>query len=575
MCALQHLKTKYKYSYLLTSSALKLHYSVPLKRPPSHTLSLTPVICLFCSLNAMALKHNHIFKSFKHHLIYVGLLLTWICGHPANADDFRPTFHFVPEKNWMNEPNGLIKIGSIWHLFYQHNPTGNFWGNIVWGHATSTDLVRWEHLPVALGNEGGIQSFTGTSYYDSANTSALGNTQSSPYLAFFTGYFPDTGVQDQRLAFSVDQGNTWTKFEGNPIISKEKEAPHDSTGGLETRDPKVFYHEPTKNWVMILAHGGQNKMTFWTSPDAKQWTWRSDFISNAISGLSDDIKGWEVPDFFELAVNGSSEKKWVMLITPAQGSPAGGNGVFGVTGSFDGSRFTADPVDPATMWLDYGRDFDGALSWENVPASDGRRIIASVMNSYGDKPPTTTWKGMLSFPRTLELRAVGGKLQFLQQPVKELRSASTSVARVTNTTLTPDDALLADVHGRSLDIQISFVPTVQSKLSLSVRKGASEETVINYTQSDKTLSVDRRASGDISWDPAAGGVHSASFSADEAGIVRLRVLVDECSVEVFGGEGQVVISDLIFPATASDGVSLITSGDDVELHNVEVFAVSL
>lgn len=519
--------------------------------------------------------HNQVSKCYKHHLIHVALFVTWMCGFLANADDFRPTFHFVPEKNWMNEPNGLIKIGSVWHLFYQHNPTGNFWGNIVWGHATSTDLVRWEHLPVALGNDDGIQSFTGTSYYDRANTSGLGTAQSFPYLAFFTGYFPNSGVQDQRLAFSVDQGTTWTKFEGNPIISKEQEAPHDKTGGLETRDPKVFYHESTENWVMILAHGGQNKMTFWTSSDAKQWTWRSDFTSNATSSLSDNIKGWEVPDFFELAVDNSSEKKWVMLITPAEGSPAGGNGVFGITGSFDGSKFTADPVDPATMWLDYGRDFDGALSWENVPASDGRRIISSVMNSYGDKPPTTTWKGMLSFPRTLELKTVSGKLQFLQQPVKELRAAGTSVAHVTNTTLTPDDVLLSDVRGRSLDIQISFVPTAQSKLSLSVRKGASEETVISYARSDETLSVDRRASGDISWDPAAGGVHSANLSSDEAGLVRLRILVDECSIEVYGGEGQVVISDLIFPATASDGISLATSGGNVELRDVEIFEVSL
>ncbi|EKG19847.1 Glycoside hydrolase family 32 [Macrophomina phaseolina MS6] len=475
----------------------------------------------------------------------------------------------------MNEPNGLIKIGSTWHLFFQHNPTGNFWGNIVWGHATSTDLVSWEYLPVALGNENGIQSFTGTSYYDDANTSGLGTEDSPPYLAFFTGYFPDTGVQDQRLAFSLDQGATWTKVGENPVISKEQEAPHDITAGLETRDPKVFFHNATEKWVMILAHGGQNKMTFWTSPDTKKWEWQSDFTSNAIPGLPGDVTAWEVPDFFQLAVEGSTEKKWVMLITPAQGSPAGGNGVFGVTGSFNGTKFTADPVDPATMWLDYGRDFDGAMSWENVPTSDGRRIIASVMNSYGDKPPTGTWKGMLSFPRTLKLKKIGEKLRFLQLPVEELDAASTTVTHITNKTLAPGQTLLSSIHGRALDVRISFVPSADSRLSLSVRKGGSEETVIIHARSGETVSVDRRASGNISWDPAAGGVHSAPLSPDASGVVRLRALVDECSVEVYGGEGQVVISDLVFPATASDGLSLTTAGGNVELLEVEVREVSL
>lgn len=312
--------------------------------------------------------------------------------------DFRPVYHFVPEQNWMNEPNGLIKIGSTWHLFFQHNPTGNFWGNLSWGHATSTDLVSWTHQPIAISSGDGIQAFTGTAYFDSENLSGLGSPSNAPYLAFYTGYFPSTGVQDQRLAYSLDHGTTWIKYAGNPIISKTQEEPHDITKGLETRDPKVFYHTPSGRWVMILAHGGQNKVTFWTSSDAESWTWRSDFNANSIPNLPGGINGWEVPDFFELAIKGTTQKKWVMIITPATGSPAGGNGVFAVVGSFDGAVFTADPVDPIAFWLDYGRDFDGALSWENVPASDGRRILASVMNSYGGNPPNQHLEGNAIVP---------------------------------------------------------------------------------------------------------------------------------------------------------------------------------
>ncbi|KAH8744440.1 glycosyl hydrolase [Diaporthe sp. PMI_573] len=508
-----------------------------------------------------------------HRMVLLGLAWTSCLGHLARADDFRPSFHFVPEQNWMNEPNGLIKIGSTWHLFFQHNPNENVWGNLSWGHATSTDLVKWTYLPVAIPSADGIQSFTGTAFYDAANDSGLGTSESPPYLAFYTGYFPDSGVQDQRVAYSVDNGATWTKFSGNPILSKEEEAPHDVSGGLETRDPKVFFHAPTSKWVMILAHGGQNKFTFWTSTDTKKWTWVSE-VSN-IPGLPSDVKGWEVPDFFELPVEGSTETKWVLFCTPASGSPAGGNGNFAVTGSFDGTTFKSDPFTAATNWLDYGRDFDGALSWENVPASDGRRIIASVMNSYGGNPPTNTWKGMLSFPRTLSLKELDGSLHLLQMPVAELDASTRPLASLANQTLAPGQSLLSDTRGRALDIRLSFVPGAGSTLSLAVRKGGDQQTVIRYAESSGALSTDRTTSGNIGYDAAAGGVHNATFSARSDGVVNLRVLVDECSIEVFGGEGQVVFSELIFPNTASDGLALTTDGGDIALGSVEVREVAL
>lgn len=472
----------------------------------------------------------------------------------------------------MNEPNGLIKIGSTWHLFFQHNPNENVWGNLSWGHATSTDLVRWQYLPVPIPSADGIQSFTGTAFYDSNNDSGFGSSESPPYLAFYTGYFPDSGVQDQRVAYSVDQGATWTKFSGNPIISQQEEAPYDVSGGLETRDPKVF-HAPTRKWVMILAHGGQNKFSFWTSTDTKQWVWVSEFAN--ITGLPSDVNGWEVPDFFELPIEGSTETKWVLFYTPASGSPAGGNGNLAVTGSFDGTTFRADPFDAASNWLDYGRDFDGAMSWENVPASDGRRIIASVMNSYGSNPPTATWKGMLSFPRTLKLKDIDGRLHLVQLPVAELDSATTSLVNLTNQTLTPGQSLLSEIHGRALDIRMSFVPSAGSTLSLAVRKAGEQQTVIRYAEASGVLSTDRTGSGNIGYDPAAGGVHNATLSKGSDGIAHLRVLVDECSIEVFGGEGQVVLSELIFPDTASDGLALATDGGNIALKSVQVREISV
>lgn len=509
------------------------------------------------------------------HMMLVAFIFACNFSWFARADDFRPTFHFCPAENWMNEPNGLIKIDSTWHLFFQHNPTGNFWGNMSWGHATSSDLLHWTHQPIAISSANGIQAFTGTSYYDDANTSGLGTSENPPYLALYTGYFPSNGVQDQRLAYSLDRGITYTKFPGNPIISQQQESPHDSTGGLESRDPKVFFHTQSGTWVMILAHGGQDKLKFWTSPDTKTWTWESDFTSSSISGLPSGITGWEVVDFFQLPIQGSTATTWVSIFTPANGSPAGGNGVLALTGAFDGTELIANPVDPDNLWLDYGRDWDGALSWEHVPASDGRRILAAVMNSYGSNPPTNTWKGMLSFPRTLTLQQSNGKFRFLQQPVVELSTISTSLVNITNQTLAPGQTLLSTTQGIALDIQMSFIPTTGSMLSLAVRKGGSQQTFINYTQSSTQMSVDRNASGDISYDPAAGGVHAATLQPDTTGAVQLRVLVDTCSVEVYGGQGEVVISDLIFPDMTSDGLSITASGGDVFLQSVQVRAVSL
>jgi levanase/fructan beta-fructosidase len=520
--------------------------------------------------------NHHRFGEFLHrHLMFAGILYAWLCGRLASADDFRPSYHFVPDQYWMNEPNGLIKIGSTWHLFFQHNPKGNYWGNLAWGHAISQDLVKWEHLNTAIGDEDGIQSFTGTAYHDHENTSGLGTSNSSPYLAFFTGYFNTSGVQDQRLAYSTDDGKTWTKLPANPIVSRGQEVPHDVSGGLEARDPKVFFHNATNSWVMILAHGGQNKLTFWTSRDALTWTYRSDFKAGNIPGFPGGITGWEVPDFFELPVQGTSDRKWVLVFTPAQGSPAGGNGVVALTGSFDGTTFTADGFDASTNWLDYGRDFDGALSWENMPSSDARRIIASVMNSYGNNPPTNTWKGMLSFPRTLELKKIGGKLHFIQKPITELDSFATSIAHISNKTLSPGETLLSDVHGNALDIHLALQPAAGSTLSLAVRKGGSEQTVIRYSQADGQLSVDRRASGNVGYDSAAGSAQSVAVAADSSGVVNLRVLVDECSLEVFGGEGEAVISNLIFPSDSSGGLALTTNGANVMLNLVDVRSVTL
>jgi levanase/fructan beta-fructosidase len=235
----------------------------------------------------------------------------------------------------------------------------------------------------------------------------------------------------------------------------------------------------------------------------------------------------------------------------------------------------ADSVDASGLWLDHGRDFDGVLSWENVLASDDRRILAAVMNSYGSNPPTNSWKGMLSFPRSLTLKQIGSKRYFLQQPVSELNTIGTSITRIQNQTITPGESLLSSIHGNSLDVRVSFLPAPGTILSLAVRKRETDQTVIRYAQSNSTLSVDRTASGNISYDPAAGGVHRAQLQIDGTEMVHIWILVDTCSVEVFGGQAQVVISDLIFPSNSSDGLSLEVTGGTAMLQSLEMRSILL
>ncbi|KAL4935721.1 concanavalin A-like lectin/glucanase domain-containing protein [Aspergillus oleicola] len=278
---------------------------------------------------------------------------------------------------------------------------------------------------------------------------------------------------------------------------------------------------------------------------------------------------------FEMPIEGTDETTWVLIFTPANRSPAGGNGVLALTGSFDGTTFQPDSVDVSKLWLDHGRDFDGAMSWENVPGSDGRRILAAISNSYGASPPTTTWKGMLSFPRTLSIHQSGSTRYFRQQPVRELDTVSSSLATIANQTVTPGQVLLSSIHRAALDIQIAFSTNADTVLSLAVRKAGSQHTAIRYNRATATLSVDRTASGTTSYDPAAGGVHSAPLLPDSSGVIRIRVLVDTCSVEVFGGQGEVVISDLIFPDEAADGLALQVTGGAAVIQTLVVKEISL
>ena len=285
---------------------------------------------------------------------FLGMLLASAAADLAGyySEPFRPQFHFTPEKNWMNDPNGLVYYEGEYHLFYQYNPFGNKWGHMSWGHAVSPDMVHWKHLPLALPEADGVMIFSGSAVIDWNNTSGFGNDGQPPMVAIYTGCRVDSdGVQFECIAYSNDKGRTWTKYAGNPVIN---------INSKDFRDPKVQWYEPTKSWIMTVSLSAQHKVRFYGSTNLKDWTLLSEFgPAGGTAGV------WECPDLFQLPVQGTNEKRWVLAVNMNPGSIAGGSGGQYFVGQFDGRQFTADPgslLPPTPAYAPDGHvlaDFEG------------------------------------------------------------------------------------------------------------------------------------------------------------------------------------------------------------------------
>jgi len=262
-------------------------------------------------------------------IVILIIVLTSSCSffNENKKEQYRPLIHFTPEKNWMNDPNGMFYYEGEYHLFYQYNPFGNTWGHMSWGHAVSKDLVHWEHLPVALPEEDGVMIFSGSAVVDWKNTSGFSNNDTPPIVAIYTGYHEMTGIQEQSIAFSLDKGRTWTKYAKNPVID---------LGLKNFRDPKVIWYEPENKWVMVVAMPMDRYVQFYSSNDLKSWNLMSSF------GPLGSVKGqWECPDLFPIVASDGTEK-WILEVDVDSGAPAGGSGGQYFVGNFDGTNFIND-----------------------------------------------------------------------------------------------------------------------------------------------------------------------------------------------------------------------------------------
>ncbi|MFC7359108.1 glycoside hydrolase family 32 protein [Nocardioides astragali] len=475
-----------------------------------------------------------------------------------SGEPMRPTFHFTPARNWMNDPNGLVWYDGEYHLFFQYNPLGSAWGNMSWGHAVSRDLTTWEELPVALEHTPTEAVFSGSVVVDRANTSGLGSDGTPAMVAVYTSHDLITGHQGQSVAWSTDKGRTWTRHPKNPVLE---------IGSTDFRDPKVSWYAEGGYWVMAVALSTERVVRLYRSDDLVAWTHLSDF------GPAGSVEGiWECPDLFPLAVDGDpTHTRWMLVVSVQVGGPAGGSGTQYFVGDFDGTTFTADPVpgaDPGgASWVDFGADYYAAVSFNDEP--HGRRLVLAWMSNwdYGREVPTRPYRGAMSAARSYELRTRRDQLVLAQAPVVEGLAAQAQ--RNTSTEVVDGVHALPDSwRGSSAVLTVELDPGTASRCGLHVRVGDGERTVVGYDTAERTLYVDRTLSGDTGFHPDFRAVHSAPLDLDEGDRLALEIHIDTTSVEVYADGGRVVITDLVFPSPTSDRIAVFAEGGAAHLHSL-------
>jgi len=485
-----------------------------------------------------------------------------IAENPASKYDepFRPQFHYTPPQNWTNDPNGPVYVNGEYHLFYQFNPFANEWGHMTWGHAVARDMVHWKTLKPAIPEENGIMIFSGSTVVDRNNTSGLcKDAKGDCMVAVYTGH--TDALQTQNLAYSSDYGRTWTKYSENPVINLKLK---------DFRDPKVFWHEQTRKWVMVAALSPQHKVRFFGSQDLKHWKALSDFgPAGATGGV------WECPDLFPLAVEGEAgQKRWVLSVNLNPGGVAGGSGNQYFVGQFDGTKFTAEKSS-GTLWADYGKDFYASTSIANMPYE--RRVWIAWMDNwdYAKKEPTSPWRGAQTIPRELGLRRVAGELRLMQKPVSELKALRERRVTLEGQSVASANATLKaqGVSGKTLEIEAEVDVGSATEAGFTVLKGASEETVVGVDAASSSLIVDRTHSGNVSFDPSFSARQTGPLQMANNKRVKLHIFVDRSSVEVFANDGATVMTSRVFPSAESKGVELYSRGGDARVVSMTVWTL--
>lgn len=477
----------------------------------------------------------------------------------ANREKYRPAFHHTPRYGWMNDPNGMFYKDGRWHLYYQYNPYGSKWQNMTWGHSVSDDLVNWEHLPEAIRPNGLGSVFSGSCAVDHDNTAGFG---SDAVIALYTSAGTS---QMQSLASSTDDGLTFNIYPSNPVLTLESEA----------RDPKVFWNDSTKEWNMILAHALDHEMLIFTSPDMKSWTLQSSFGK----GLGAQGGVWECPDLFELPVAGTDEKKWVLLCNINPDGPFGGSGTQYFVGDFDGKTFKAD-TDAAgnvsTKWLDYGKDHYATVTWSDAPG--GRRVALGWMSNwqYAADVPTMQFRSANTLPREMGLfRAPDGEVYASSAPSPELEALRGKLAAKVKKTTVGRKArsfALPSENGGICEILMDIEASKAKTVNVVFSNSQGEKVVMQYDPAAATLSFDRTQSGITDFSEGFPAV-TVTPTHEASGRIALRIFVDRSSMEVFGNDGEFVMTNLVFPRTPYTALSVSAEGGNAKVENLRIYSL--
>ncbi|MCR9252113.1 MAG: glycoside hydrolase family 32 protein [bacterium] len=459
------------------------------------------------------------------------------------GERYRPQYHYSVPTQWMNDPNGMVYYDGEYHLFYQHYPDSNVWGPMHWGHAVSTDLVSWKNLPIALYPDSLGMIFSGSCVMDLNNTSGLGTEDNPPMVAIFTHHLMEgekSGAIDfqyQSLAYSTDRGRTWTKYADNPVL--------DNPGIKDFRDPKVSWFEEWEKWIMVLAV--KDHVNFYSSNNLINWQLESEFGKEI--GAHGGV--WECPDLFKLKTADGTEK-WIMLLSINPGGPQGGSATQYFVGDFDGKAFTPD--DENIRWIDLGADNYAGVTWSNIPEEDGRRLFIGWMSNwdYARNVPTYVWRSAMTIPRELQIIKVNDEIILTSIPVSEmesLRGERRSLQSGNNS-----------LEWMTSEIELEF----ESPNHQLVFSNESEKLVVAIN--DSTLSIDRSGIGDRSIERGFHANHIAPIR--EISPQQLRIFLDESSIEVFVNDGELVITDLIFPIDTLTSLEIRGDINDGEIYQV-------
>ena len=457
-------------------------------------------------------------------------------AQPGNQmkEAHRPQIHFSPKAHWMNDPNGMVYYKGVYHMFFQYYPDSTVWGPMHWGHATSKDLIHWLEQPIALYPDNIGLIFSGSVVVDKNNTSGFDKKGQVPLVAIFTHHNMEgekqmrNDFQNQSIAYSLNEGKTWVKYAGNPVLK--------NPGIRDFRDPKVMWYEPQKKWIMTLAT--KDRVTFYSSPNLKDWTKQTEFgeTLGAHGGV------WECPDLFSLN-DEYGKKVWVLTVSINPGGPNKGSATQYFLGDFDCKKFTQISSD--TKWIDYGTDDYAGVTWSNT---GNRKIFLGWMSNwqYATVVPTIKWRSATTIPRDLKLKHVGKEMFIASQPVSELSIIQSKPVVVENIQLNKTIDLVKKTGPIKFPCRINFSLQKATDFSLSIGNDLGEEVIIGYDKKANEFFIDRTKSGKSNFEEGFAARHVAPRFA-VGSEMNISLIIDVSSVELFADDGLTVMTEIFFP----------------------------